>query len=1145
MAPPDSATMEALAARLDTCVKRRDELMNTLFPNGGILPEEQTILDRIDQKLQQLQALAAQASDGASGGGRSISAPVGKGGRNDSDDVMTVQQLLNDSSASLTVDGLCGPKTIAAIKSYQQRTFGWNDSLVEPGRETITALTGGGTGNAAGDGTEEAAVSSTSISAPVGKGGRNTSDDVMIVQQLLNDSGASLTVDGLCGPKTIAAIKSYQQRTFGWNDSLVEPGCETITALTGGSVDDGGNTTTGADGSPSMTGTQGADTLEDLPAPEPVPGIGLQPDGANTPQAIEENPNDPQVMEDLIAEQLDNLPGPETIVDITDPNGDVLSFVEFPFLMGQEISLGITVGGVGGTLKIKFNNQGQVETAAVEIPAIPGITIAVSPYAILCKGELKPLSCDFQLKKEGGSLRVDLEVSTSGSMMVGLGAARGDDWAGLGVEVELKVSRTEKVTASLALDMLESALRGNSLAGMTLDFNLPAVFTMSGAQSLVVGASGSINRETAISIGRKLTLRSYPRMITVEVRKNEVKITAYDDLYRMIADHARATFPLLDTALRAYDLAQEINEFVNDPEGYSERKRAEAEEYLRRARAFPSDVRDLIEGELDKLARLDDQIARQLEEWNDDAGDAIDDLMAGAGDIVDGTVEEILEAGEGLGDLVGGMADDLMDAAEDAQRTAEDRLNRAIERAERARDLAEQAAEAAREAAENAGEVLIDEVRDRVEAARQAVQDVARAAQAAREAAENVADDVRARAERALQVLEDRANTARDTAEEMARDAERTIRDAAGEVQDAVEGVASEAAQAAERAVEEALQRAEAARETAEEMARAAREAAENAAENVADEVQELARNARAAAEDAQRAAEAVRDAAQDATEEVRRRADRAAQEALRRAETARDTAEELARDTMRALEDAAGSVQDAAEAIAGAAAAAAERAVNEALERAEAARETAEQMARDARRAAENMAENAVEEAREKARAAQEAVEDAARAAQGVRDAVGDAAEDVRARAERAAEDALRQARAAQETAEEMARDAQRAARRAQGAVEETAREVREAAEDAIDDIQEAAEDAVESAKDKAEEMAEAAQDAAREAQEVAESAAEDILEGAEDALDNARDAAENAAEEALDGAADVLDDAADGLENLADRLRNPFGRN
>jgi hypothetical protein len=50
------------------------------------------------------------------------------------------------------------------------------------------------------------------ITASVGQGVDNKSDNVKIIQKLLNKNGTSLTVDGDCGPLTIAAIREFQSR---------------------------------------------------------------------------------------------------------------------------------------------------------------------------------------------------------------------------------------------------------------------------------------------------------------------------------------------------------------------------------------------------------------------------------------------------------------------------------------------------------------------------------------------------------------------------------------------------------------------------------------------------------------------------------------------------------------------------------------------------------------------------------------------------------------------------------------------------------------------------------------------------------------------------------------------------------------------
>lgn len=69
----------------------------------------------------------------------------------------------------------------------------------------------------------------------VGQAARNMPDDVTTVQGLLNDNGykPELRADGNCGPKTIAAIRWFQERVVGMKnaDGRVDPGGRTWNAL--------------------------------------------------------------------------------------------------------------------------------------------------------------------------------------------------------------------------------------------------------------------------------------------------------------------------------------------------------------------------------------------------------------------------------------------------------------------------------------------------------------------------------------------------------------------------------------------------------------------------------------------------------------------------------------------------------------------------------------------------------------------------------------------------------------------------------------------------------------------------------------------------------------------------------------------------
>jgi hypothetical protein len=80
---------------------------------------------------------------------RSISASVGEGGVNRSDDSVTVQELLNKvppeqggPAPRLAVDGLPWQLTIAAIRKFQrvQLGFQWPDGRVDAGGQTLAKL---------------------------------------------------------------------------------------------------------------------------------------------------------------------------------------------------------------------------------------------------------------------------------------------------------------------------------------------------------------------------------------------------------------------------------------------------------------------------------------------------------------------------------------------------------------------------------------------------------------------------------------------------------------------------------------------------------------------------------------------------------------------------------------------------------------------------------------------------------------------------------------------------------------------------------------------------------------------------------------------------------------------------------------------
>jgi len=75
------------------------------------------------------------------------------------------------------------------------------------------------------------------IVASVGHGGLNRTDDVRLVQELLNrhmqPPQRPLVVDGIMSPRTIAAIEAFQRRVLDMRrpDGRIQPGDPTMVAL--------------------------------------------------------------------------------------------------------------------------------------------------------------------------------------------------------------------------------------------------------------------------------------------------------------------------------------------------------------------------------------------------------------------------------------------------------------------------------------------------------------------------------------------------------------------------------------------------------------------------------------------------------------------------------------------------------------------------------------------------------------------------------------------------------------------------------------------------------------------------------------------------------------------------------------------------
>ena len=120
------------------------------------------------------------------------------------DAVRHLQRELNSHGASLAVDGVFGSRTLGAVKNLQSSA-----------RIAVDGVVGPHTWNALAD-------SSSSSSQPKLRTGDRGSA-VRTLQSQLNDSGASLAVDGSFGPRTAQAVRALQSAAGIRVDTVVGP----------------------------------------------------------------------------------------------------------------------------------------------------------------------------------------------------------------------------------------------------------------------------------------------------------------------------------------------------------------------------------------------------------------------------------------------------------------------------------------------------------------------------------------------------------------------------------------------------------------------------------------------------------------------------------------------------------------------------------------------------------------------------------------------------------------------------------------------------------------------------------------------------------------------------------------------------------
>ncbi len=201
------------------------------------------------QGQQQDQQQSGTANNSGTAAAKTISAKVGKAGKNLKPDVLLVQQLLNQKDkAGLKEDGDCGNLTINAITAFQQKSFGWDDGSIDPGGTTWQKLTGAtvsqtqnnqdqnsnsnnNSNNQSTSINNEELKFSGNIKKAVGKGKLNEQRDVYIVQSLLKKRGYNLPVDGNYESKTEQAIGEFQKSIGGAVDFVISPKGPTMVQL--------------------------------------------------------------------------------------------------------------------------------------------------------------------------------------------------------------------------------------------------------------------------------------------------------------------------------------------------------------------------------------------------------------------------------------------------------------------------------------------------------------------------------------------------------------------------------------------------------------------------------------------------------------------------------------------------------------------------------------------------------------------------------------------------------------------------------------------------------------------------------------------------------------------------------------------------
>jgi peptidoglycan hydrolase-like protein with peptidoglycan-binding domain len=140
-------------------------------------------------------------------------------------DVRQLQKALRQAGFSVKVDGQYGPGTVRAVKRFQASAELSASGVV--GRKTVAALhqavraakTSGGIDIATARAKPRASLGSR---VPVRPGMHG--HDIRVLQDLLGNAGLDVTIDGQYGSRTLAAVKTFEQRASRTVDGILDQG---------------------------------------------------------------------------------------------------------------------------------------------------------------------------------------------------------------------------------------------------------------------------------------------------------------------------------------------------------------------------------------------------------------------------------------------------------------------------------------------------------------------------------------------------------------------------------------------------------------------------------------------------------------------------------------------------------------------------------------------------------------------------------------------------------------------------------------------------------------------------------------------------------------------------------------------------------